>query len=253
MPVFVFGDSISGRPDLETVVDGNAELRRGPTAIRADRVEYYQPEDTVKATGNVRISSAGNQYRGPALQIKLDTFEGFFTQPSYRFLAQGGNGQASRIDFVDDKRMVAHNATFTTCERGDEKTWQPAWIITGTRFKFDQEAETGEATNAARKAANQGKDKAAEALSGLSKIANEAAGTVDQHLGKTYGDYARKASTGVENVATKLQAKNVDELAAEATDFVKKRPAIAIGALAAVGLLLVGLFTGGRKKNDDVA
>ena len=148
VPIFVFGDSISGRPDLETVVDGNAELRRGPTAIRADRVEYYQPDDTVKATGNVRISSSGNQYRGSALQIKLDTFEGFFTQPSYRFLAQGGNGQASRIDFVDDKRMVAHNATFTTCERADEKTWKPAWIITGSRFKFDQEAEVGEATNA---------------------------------------------------------------------------------------------------------
>ncbi len=148
VPIFVFGDSMSGRPDLETVINGNAELRRGPTAIRADRVEYYQPEDTVKATGHVRISSSGNQYQGPALQIKLDTFEGFFTQPSYRFLARGGNGQASRIDFIDDKRMIAHDATFTTCQRDDEKTWQPAWVLTGTRFKFDQEAETGEATNA---------------------------------------------------------------------------------------------------------
>ena len=148
VPIFVFGDRVSGRPDLETVVDGNAELRRGPTAIRADRVEYYQPEDTVKATGNVRISSSGNLYQGPALQIKLDTFEGFFTQPVYRFLARGGHGQASRIDFVDDKRMIAHDATFTTCERDDEKTWMPAWVLTGTRFKFDQDAETGEATNA---------------------------------------------------------------------------------------------------------
>jgi ElaB/YqjD/DUF883 family membrane-anchored ribosome-binding protein len=121
--------------------------------------------------------------------------------------------------------------------------------------KLKEEASTlaGEATEAARKAANQGKDKAAEALSGLSKIANDAAGTVDQHLGKTYGDYARKASTGVENVADKLKAKDVDQLAADATDFVKKRPAIAVGALAAVGLLLVGLFTGGRKNNDDKA
>ena len=129
----------------------------------------------------------------------------------------------------------------------------PETKTTVEKVKEEASNLAGEATNAARKAANQGKDKAAEALSGLSKIANDAAGTVDQHLGKTYGDYARKASTGVENVATKLQAKNVDELAAEATDFVKKRPAIAIGALAAVGLLLVGLFTGGRKKNDDVA
>jgi ElaB/YqjD/DUF883 family membrane-anchored ribosome-binding protein len=121
--------------------------------------------------------------------------------------------------------------------------------------KLKEEATNlaGEATEAARKAANQGKDKAAEALSGLSKIANDAAGTVDQHLGKTYGDYARKASTGAENVAAKLQAKDVDQLAADATDFVKKRPAIAVGALAAIGLLLVGLFTGGRNKNNDQA
>ena len=148
VPIFVFGDSVSGRPELETTVNGNAELRRGPTAIKADRIEYYQPEDTVKATGNVRISSSGNQYRGPALQIKLDTFEGFFTQPSYRFLARGGNGQAARIDFVDDKRLVAYDASFTTCERDNEATWQPAWVLTGSRFKFDQEAEVGEATNA---------------------------------------------------------------------------------------------------------
>ena len=147
-PTFVFGDSVSGRPDLETVIDGNAELRRGPSAIRADRIEFYQPDDTVKATGNVRINSSGNQFRGPELQIKLDTFEGYFKEPSYRFLSNAGNGQATRIDFIDDKRLIARNATFTTCERGDEATWAPAWVLTGTSFKFDQEAETGEATGA---------------------------------------------------------------------------------------------------------
>ena len=44
-PTFVFGDKVSGRTDLETIVDGNAELRQGPTAIKADRLEYYQPDD----------------------------------------------------------------------------------------------------------------------------------------------------------------------------------------------------------------
>lgn len=117
--------------------------------------------------------------------------------------------------------------------------------------KLKEEASTlaGEATQAARNAATQGKDKAAEALAGLSKIANDAAGTVDQHLGKTYGDYARKASASVEQAATKLQEKDVDQLVGEATDFVKKRPAVVAGAVAAIGLVLVGLFTG-RNKND---
>ena len=147
-PTFVFGDSISGRPNLETIVDGNAELRRGPSAIKAERIEYYQPNDTVKTRGNVRISSSGNQFRGPDLQIKLDTFEGYFNSPGYRFLSNGGNGQADRIDFIDDKRLIARNATFTTCERNDEASWKPAWVLSGTSFKFDTEAETGEATGA---------------------------------------------------------------------------------------------------------
>ncbi len=147
-PTFVFGDAISGRPDLETVIDGHAELRRGSKAIRADRIEFYQPDDTMNARGNVRVSSDGNQYKGPELNIKLDTFEGYFTQPSYRFLSNGGNGTAQRIDFINDKSLVARDATFTTCERDNEVTWEPAWVLSGTSFKFDQEAETGEATGA---------------------------------------------------------------------------------------------------------
>ncbi|MEP6826182.1 MAG: LPS-assembly protein LptD, partial [Ramlibacter sp.] len=43
LPTFVTGDSISGRTDLETVIEGSAVLRRGSTVIRADRLEYDQP------------------------------------------------------------------------------------------------------------------------------------------------------------------------------------------------------------------
>ena len=147
-PTFAFGDSISGRTDLETIVDGNAELRRGSNAIRADRIEYYQPDDQVTSRGNVRINSGGNLFSGPELQLKIDTFEGYFLKPTYRFLSNGGNGTAERIDFIDANRLVAREATFTTCERDDEKTWEPAWVLSGTSFKFDKEAETGEATGA---------------------------------------------------------------------------------------------------------
>ena len=147
-PTFMFGDRMSGRTDLEMIIDGNAEVRSGASAIRADRIEYYQPDDQVTSRGNVRINSGGNLFSGPELQLKIDTFEGYFLSPTYRFLSNGGNGTAERIDFIDSKRLVAREATFTTCERTDEKTWEPAWVLSGTSFKFDQEAETGEATGA---------------------------------------------------------------------------------------------------------
>ena len=147
-PTFIFGDRVSGRPDLETVLDGNAEVRRGTKALHADRIEFYQPDDTLKARGKVRISSDGNRFSGTELTIKLDTFEGVFEQPSYRFLSNGGNGSARRIDFINDKVLIARDADFTTCERSNEASWQPAWVMTASSFKFDQEEETGTATGA---------------------------------------------------------------------------------------------------------
>jgi LPS-assembly protein len=147
-PIFVFGDRISGRPDLETVIDGHAELRRGATSLRADRIEYYQPEDQLKSRGNVRINRAGNRFEGPELEIKLDRFEGFFTAPSYRFLNTGGNGQAARVDFLDDKHMTAHSVSYTTCERDNEASWQPAWVLRAKKIEFDLDKDVGVATGA---------------------------------------------------------------------------------------------------------
>ena len=147
LPTFVFGDAITGRPDLETVIEGHAELRRGGTVLRADRVDYFAPDDLLKTRGNVRISNAGNQFWGPALELRLGSFEGTFDQPNYRF-AGGGNGQALRIDFLDNKRLVARQARYTTCERDNEASWAPSWELRGERFYFDFEQEVGEATGA---------------------------------------------------------------------------------------------------------
>lgn len=146
LPTFIFGDRLSGRPDLETIIDGHAELRRGASSIRADRLEYDQPGDVVKARGNVRVNSSGNRFNGPELEIKLDTFEGFFTQPDYHFLQNDGHGSARRVDFIDDKRLVAYDADFTTCQRGEGPSWMPAWIVNASSIRFDKEADVGEAS-----------------------------------------------------------------------------------------------------------
>ncbi len=146
LPTFVYGDRLTGRPDLETTVDGNAELRRGASSIRADRIEYDLPTDLVKARGNVRVNSGGNLYNGPELEIKLDTFEGFFLTPDYRFLQNDAYGSADRADFIDEKRLVATNGTFTTCQRGEGPSWMPAWIVRASTIKFDKEADVGEAS-----------------------------------------------------------------------------------------------------------
>jgi LPS-assembly protein len=148
LPTFIFGDRMSGRPDLETLVEGNAIFRRGDTVIRADRLEYYQPSDQAKAQGRVLINRAGNVFEGPSMEIKVDSFEGFFMQPRYRFLANEAYGDAERVDFLDDKRAVIRNATFTTCQRVPGPSWLPDWFLRAAVIRVDSEDEVGEAEDA---------------------------------------------------------------------------------------------------------
>ncbi|MDR6425577.1 LPS-assembly protein [Variovorax paradoxus] len=148
LPSLITGDRLSGRQDLETVVEGHATLRRGEVAITADRLEYYQPDDRAKARGNVRVNQAGNVYEGPELELKLETFEGFFNNVRYSFLATGGHGEAQRIDFVDSNVSVARTATYTTCRREDFPGWMPAWLLSAATLTTDTEENVGVATDA---------------------------------------------------------------------------------------------------------
>ncbi len=148
LPTFLSGDRVLGRTEVETVIEGNARLRRGDTMIRADRLEYSQPDDLAKARGNVRINRAGDTFEGPLLELKVDAFEGFFNEPRYRFLKNDAYGEAERIDFIDDKRAIIRKATYTTCQRRPGPSWMPDWILRAASISIDNEEETGRASGA---------------------------------------------------------------------------------------------------------
>ena len=147
-PTFVSGERISSRTDLESVVEGAAELRRGDLVIRADRLEYFQPEDLATARGHVHINRAGDVYEGPELQLKVESFEGFFRNPRYQLLKNKGHGEAERVDFIDEKRTVIRNASYTTCQRRPGPSWMPDWIIRAASISIDNEEDVGQAESA---------------------------------------------------------------------------------------------------------
>ena len=134
-----------GRPDLDAEAIGDVEFRRGAVVIRSDRLSYDQAEDLARATGNVVISREGNVFFGPELQLRVERFEGFFRSPTYRFARTDAGGKATLIEFIDDQRAVAIDATYSSCSPDDP---DPPWILKAGRIETDNETSTGIARDA---------------------------------------------------------------------------------------------------------
>ena len=155
LPIILRAQSLQGRPDLEAVAEGNAEFRRGGLVIRADRVSYDQPSDLAIANGAVHINRDGNAYSGPELQLQVQRFAGFFVNPVYFFGRTGAGGRARRVDFLDEQRSVATDATYTSCladggasANGATGASGPAWQLTTDRVQIDFSKNEGIADGA---------------------------------------------------------------------------------------------------------
>ncbi|MFT3778749.1 MAG: LPS assembly protein LptD [Ottowia sp.] len=147
-PAFVQGDRITGRPDLEVVIEGDAELRRPGLAARGDRITHDQASGVATFDGHVRVNKLGDRYTAAEGRLQVDAFEGFFLRPSYQFLATGGHGEAERVDFHGPDRASVLAGTYTTCRREDGDDWRPDWILRADRLDIDQEEDEGRAQGA---------------------------------------------------------------------------------------------------------
>lgn len=119
-------------------------------------------------------------------------------------------------------------------------------------WKAQGEQVKEQASKLAREAAGTAKVRTGTAMHSLAQLINDTAQTVDTKLGPQYGDYTRQAATAVAGAAKTLDEKDIDQLLGEARDFVRKSPAVAIGAAAVAGYVLMRLAKGSSPaKNED--
>ena len=100
----------------------------------------------------------------------------------------------------------------------------------------------------AREAAATGKEKTVSTLDDVTAMVEDIARAIDEKAGPQYGSYAHRAAGAISELSETLKTKQLDEMLDDARDFVKRRPAVAIGAAAAIGFALTRLF---RADTDD--
>lgn len=108
----------------------------------------------------------------------------------------------------------------------------------------DARAMGDQARKRAGELAKEGKTRASDGLAALGKSVSDTAASIDDKLGKQYGDYARTAARTMQEAAAKLDAKDFGEMGDDAREFIRKSPGAAIGIAAVAGYFIARMFRG---------
>lgn len=132
-------EQASGSPQDVLHLVGNAEIRRGGSTLKADRITYTQATDAVEAQGSVLLSRDGTTFRGEEASYRVDAQSGSMPQAEYTFENRGLRGCADSVEFVDGSHLTMSKATITSCPKDSN-----AWWVALDRLDLDQGDESAE-------------------------------------------------------------------------------------------------------------
>lgn len=118
------------------------------------------------------------------------------------------------------------------------------------RVKTEAAKIRDQATDRARSAAVTGKQRASETIDGLAQTVHETASKLEQQTSPQIARYAHQAADALDNLSTTLRTKDVDELVEDARHLIRRSPAIAIGAAAAIGFALSRFLKASSERVD---
>jgi LPS-assembly protein len=157
-PMYMEGDRMQGHSDRETEAQGSARFRGRGQSVFADWMRHDKRDNELTAIGNVRMEQGAQITEGARLRYNLDTERGLMESARYALRSKDtGNapgarttampndarGSAERIVFEGPGLFRTQQATYTTCEAGDD-----SWLFRARELLIDKNNNTGIARDA---------------------------------------------------------------------------------------------------------
>ncbi len=138
---FISAERIEGSPDEELHLTGSAEIRRGGSVLKGDRITYTQETDEVEVVGSARISRQGASFSGPSMRFRITSRSGSMDEADWEYAPRNLRGCAKNVKFLSGDRTTFEDVTITTCRRDDM-----AWHIHMNELEIDEYDQTAEGT-----------------------------------------------------------------------------------------------------------
>jgi len=157
-PMYMEGDRMQGHSDRETEAQGSARFRGRGQSIAADWMRHDKRDNELTAIGNVRMEQGAEITEGARLRYNLDTSRGLMESARYSLSPkETGNapgarsvvspydarGSADRVVFEGPGLFRAQQASYTTCEPGND-----SWFIRSREMLIDKNNNIGTARDA---------------------------------------------------------------------------------------------------------
>jgi LPS-assembly protein len=140
-PTTVDAQKIEGISDLEVTARGAAEIRRGEIGIFGEYLRYNREFGRLDGEGGVRMQSGVDRFFGPTLQYDTLEDSGIFDQPGFLLQRERpARGGAERLEFRGKNQYRLTNASFTTCQPG-----QDDWFLQASQLDLDYDQMEGNA------------------------------------------------------------------------------------------------------------
>ncbi len=141
-PLVIEADHLTGHYTGQYHAQGQVMLRGQGLKAWADDLFGSIPDNEVSGSGNVKLDRFGDVITGDRFYTEIDTSAGFVERPTYFLKRYGARGKASFAEFADRDHFRAKNATYTTCDLG-----QDDWYLKVSQLDIDRVRDVGVARN----------------------------------------------------------------------------------------------------------
>ncbi len=138
----VRADSVQFVKEGTSVFTGDVEVTRGGQELKSDRATYNKVTGDITAEGNVQVRDSEMILKSKQAEWSLVDDSGSMTEAQYRLKESHARGQAEKVVRKGTVETDLKNATYTTCEEGDN-----AWLLQSSEVKLDHASAVGTARN----------------------------------------------------------------------------------------------------------
>lgn len=119
---------------------GNVVIKRGTQKMIADRMDYNKTTNVVDAESNVRYSKGTLSINADKANYDLAQSQGQFDNANYKLASKHAHGTASTIEKKGRTLTQLTDASYTTCDPGDED-----WSLRASEVHLKHDEGRGEA------------------------------------------------------------------------------------------------------------